>query len=499
MPHAPFDAAQRIAYSIADMRLLGESRMNQAHSQQSRQMAHLAAVWRLSGQPDAALSRIRLRGAEPVLPSSFAIGSAAQASIAASALAAAEVFRHRTGLAQDVEVDMRNAAIEFRAEQYLRVNGAPAPEFRDRLSRTFQCGDGRWVRIHANFPHHRDGVLRILGCGHDTAAVARKLMEWEAFRFEETACSAGLVVAAMRTFSEWDAHPQGLALSRLPLLSIERIGDAPPQPLPPASRPLSGVRVLDLTRVIAGPVCGRTLAGHGADVLLVTARHLPSIEPLVMETGLGKRACEIDLRSHAGQQAFRLLLQEADVLVQGYRPGGLDALGFGPEEAARIRPGIIYVSLSAYGPAGPWAERRGFDSLVQTASGFNDAEANAAGATVPTPLPAQALDRATGYLMAFAVMSALMRRAAEGGSWHVRASLEQTGLWLRGLGRIDDGWRIPDPSFEDIADLTETHESGFGPLTTIRHAARLSRTPFRWDLPAMPLGSHPPAWAGRPD
>jgi crotonobetainyl-CoA:carnitine CoA-transferase CaiB-like acyl-CoA transferase len=470
--------------------------MNQAPAEQSRQMKHLAAVWRLSGQPDVALSRMQLHGEEPVLPSSFAIGTAAQVSIAASALAAAEVFRHRTGLAQDIEVDMRNAAIEFRAEHYLRVNGAPAPEFRDKLSRTFQCGDGRWVRIHANFPHHRDGVLRILGCGHDAEAVARKLMAWEAFRFEETASAAGLVVAAMRTFSEWDAHPQGLALSSLPLLSIERIGDAPPQPLAPANRPLSGVRVLDLTRVLAGPVCGRTLAGHGADVLLVTAPHLPSIEPAVMETGLGKRACAIDLRGHAGQQAFRSLLREADVLVQGYRPGGLGDLGLGPEDAAGIRPGIIYVSLSAYGPAGPWAERRGFDSLVQTASGFNDAEANAAGASVPTPFPAQALDRATGYLMAFAIMSALMRRAAEGGSWHVRASLAQTGLWLRGLGRVEGGWRMPTPSFEDIADLTETHESGFGLLTTIRHAARLARTPFGWDLPAMPLGSHPPAWAG---
>lgn len=457
----------------------------------------LAALWRLSGQDNRALERVRLSGQEPALPSSFAVGTAAQASIAVSALAAAELHRQRTGSAQEIDVDMRHAAIEFRAEQYLRVNGAPAPEFRDRLTRTFQCGDGRWVRIHANFPHHRDGVLRLLQCSHDTDAVSRALRSWDAFRFEDAAAAAGMVVTAMRSFDEWDAHPQGQAVAGLPLLSIERIGDAPPQPLPPAARPLSGVRVLDLTRVIAGPVCGRTLAGHGADVLLVSAPHLPAIEPLVMETGLGKRACWLDLRDASGQQGFDALLRDADVLVQGYRPGGLGALGVDAETAAQRRPGLIYVSLCAYGNAGPWAARRGFDSLVQTASGFNHGEALAGGGTAPAPLPAQALDRATGYLMAYAVMAALMRRSREGGSWHVRLSLAQTGHWLRHLGRVEGGLKMPMPGFDDIADLTEQHASGFGMLTTIRHAARMSGTPVRWDLPAMPLGSHAPAWLAR--
>ncbi len=457
----------------------------------------LAALWKLSGERDAALECVRLTGQEPALPSSFAVGTAAQASIAVSALAAAELHGLRGGMPQQIDVDMRHAAIEFRAEQYLRVDGAPAPEFRDKLTRTFQCGDGRWVRIHANFPHHRDGVLRILGCRHDAGAVADALRSRDAFGFEQEAAAAGMVVTAMRSFDEWDAHPQGQAVAGLPLLSIERLGDAPPRPLPPAARPLSGVRVLDLTRVIAGPVCGRTLAGHGADVLLVSTPHLPSIEPLVMETGLGKRACWLDLRTLRDKQAFEALLGEADVLVQGYRPGALDALGLGPEAAARRRPGLVYVSLCAYGEAGPWAARRGFDSLVQTASGFNHAEAQAGGATEPAPLPAQALDRATGYLMAYAVMAALMRRSREGGSWHVRLSLAQTGHWLRGLGRIGDGLQAAMPAFNDIADLTGQHASGFGMLTVVRHAARMSGTPVRWDLPAMPLGSHAPAWLTR--
>ena len=457
----------------------------------------LAALWRLSGEDDSALALVRLLGQEPALPSSFAVGTAAQASIAVSALAAAALHRQRGGMAQQIEVDMRHAAIEFRAEQYLRVDGAPAPEFRDKLTRTFQCGDGRWVRIHANFPHHRDGVLRLLGCRHDTEAVSRALQSWDAFGFEDAAAAAGMVVTAMRSFDEWDAHPQGKAVAGLPLLSIERIGDAPPLPLPPAARPLSGVRVLDLTRVIAGPVCGRTLAGHGADVLLVTGPHLPSIEPLVMETGPGKRTCSLDLRSAPGRQALDALLGEADVLVQGYRPGGLDALGLDAASAARRRPGLVYVSLCAYGQAGQWAARRGFDSLVQTATGFNHAEAQAGDDSAPAPLPAQALDRATGYLMAYAVMVALMRRSREGGSWHVRLSLAQTGHWLRQLGRVAGGLQMAMPGFDDIADLTEQQASGFGMLTTIRHAARMSDTPVRWDLPSMPLGSHAPAWLAR--
>jgi hypothetical protein len=252
--------------------------------------------------------------------------------------------------------------------------------------------------------------------------------------------------------------------------------------------------VLDLTRVIAGPVCGRTLAGHGADVLLVTASHLPAIAGLVIATGAGKLACHLDLRAAADRETFRSLLRSADVLVQGYRPGALAALGFGADEAMALRPGIVCVSLSAYGHAGPWAGRRGYDSLVQTASGFNVAEAEAAGSDLPRPLPAQAIDWSTGYLMAAAVMAALARRATAGGSWHIRCSLAQTGRWLRSLGRIEGGTALADPTQDDVRDRTESLDSGFGRLTMIRPATRMSATPFGWTRPAMPLGSHAPAW-----
>ncbi|WP_420993271.1 CoA transferase [Cupriavidus sp. 30B13] len=463
-----------------------------------------AGLWQAAGLPAAALASLRLSGADPVLPSSFAVGTAAAASIGAAGLAAAALWQLRGGGAQQVAVDMRHAAAEFRSERYLRVDGAPAPEFRDKTGGLYRCGDGGWVRLHTNFPHHRDGVLRLLGCGPDPAAIGAALSKWEAEAFEIAAAEAGLVVAALRSFEAWDRHPQGQALRGLPPLTLERIGEAPAQPLPglpsprgEGARPLAGVRVLDFTRIIAGPVAGRTLAAHGADVLLVTAAHLPFIAPLVVDTGRGKRSCQLDLRDADDKRTLHKLLHGADMLVQGYRPQGLAELGVGPEAAARARPGIVYVTLSAYGHVGPWAGRRGFDSLVQTATGFNHAEAQAAGSAEPRPLPAQALDHAAGYLLALGAMAALYRRATEGGSWHVRVSLAQTGQWLRGLGRVEGGLRQPEQRFEDVSDLLQTLPSGFGELTAVSHAARLSRTPARWSLPAVPLGTHAPEWLPR--
>jgi crotonobetainyl-CoA:carnitine CoA-transferase CaiB-like acyl-CoA transferase len=453
----------------------------------------LGTIWTGLGHDPAALDRVDLTGAEPVLPSSFAVGTAMQASVAASALAAAEVWRARPGKTQRVGVDMRAAVIAARSERYLEIDGKPAPELWDKIAGAYRCSDGRYVRLHTNFPHHRDGVLKLLGCAYDKAAVAEVLKGWKAFDFEDAAAKANLVVAAMRTFDEWDAHPQGQAIGRLPLMSVERIGDAVPRAWPQGIRPLAGIKVLDLTRIIAGPVGTLTLAAHGADVMLVTSPNLPSVAPLVIDTGRGKLSAQIDLHDVRGRDSFAALLRNADIVVQGYRPGGLAALGFGPEDAARINPGIVYVSLCAYSHEGPWAGRRGFDSLVQTASGFNDAEAKAAGIDGPKPLPAQILDHASGYLIAYGAMTALKRQRAEGGSWHVRVSLAQTGRWLRSLGRID-GMSAPDPARGDVLDCLEDSLSGFGRLSAVRHPATMSETPPHWSRPSVPLGTHEPRW-----
>ncbi len=456
--------------------------------------AVLEHLWTGLGHDVAALGDVELTGREPVLPSSFAVGTAMQASVAASALAAAEVWKARTGKPQRVGVDMRHAAIAARSERYLTVDGGPAPELWDKIAGTYQCGDGRYVRLHTNFPHHRDGVLKLLGCAYDKVAVAEALKGWKAFDFEDAAAEVKLVVTAMRSFAEWDAHPQGAAIARLPLMSVERIGDAPARAWPQGDRPLAGIRALDLTRIIAGPVGTLTLAAHGADVMLVTSPKLPSVEPLVIDTGRGKLSSQLDLHDAKGRATFETLLREADVVVQGYRPGGLAALGFGADDAARIRPGIVYVSLSAYSHEGPWAGRRGFDSLVQTASGFNAAEAKAAGIDGPKPLPAQVLDHVSGYLIAFGAMTALLRQRRDGGSWHVRVSLAQTGSWLRSLGRINGGLSCHDPVLDDVRDCLEESASGFGTLSAVRHPATLSATPPRWTRPSVPLGTNPPRW-----
>ncbi len=454
----------------------------------------LTDIWSSAACPPAALDDVTLTGADPVLPSSFRVGAAAQATIAASALAAAELWRLRGGRRQGVAVDMRHAAVEFRSERYLRVDGGPPPGLWDDIAGVYRAGDGRWVRIHTNFPHHRAGILDLLQCEYSQDDVRRALGDWTGEAFETAAADRGLVATTMRAPEEWAAHPQSRALAALPLFTIEKIGDAPPDALPPGGRPLDGVRVLDLTRVIAGPVCGRTLAAHGADVMRVTAPHLPFMPPLVIDAGRGKLSTHIDLRADDGRQTLRGLLAEADLFVQGYRPGAMDGWGFSPEACAAHRPGIVYVSLSAYGHAGPWSDRRGFDSLVQTACGINHAEAAAAGVERPKALPCQALDHASGYLMAFAAMVALGRRCTEGGSWHVRVALARTARWFQELGRVEGGLGCAETTLEDIADLVEDHDSGFGRLTAVRHAAQLSETPAYWARPSMPLGSHDPVW-----
>lgn len=458
-------------------------------------MATLVGLWERTGLPAAALDQISLTGSDPILPSSFLVGTAAQASIAACGLAAAQLWQQRGGELQRVSVDMRHALAEFRSERYLRVNGGAAPELWDALAGLYRCADDQWVRLHTNFPHHRNGVVRLLECGNDRASVAQALRHWQAQEFEQAAADAGLVVAAARSFAEWDAHPQGIATAAQPLFTLTRIGDGPVLEMPAAARPLSGVRVLELARIIAAPVAGRTLAAHGADVMLVSAPHLPSVEPLVMDTGRGKQSCHIDLRQPTGQADLQRLLADADVFLQAYRPGGLADLGWGATDLAARKPGIVVASLSAYGTSGPWAARRGFDSLVQTASGLNLAEAAAFGTAEPRALPAQVLDHASGYLLALGIMAALYRRAHEGGSWQVDVSLAQTGHWLRTLGR-NARLDLPDTSFDEIGDLLDERPSGFGLLTTVTHAARLARTPARWTRPSVPLGTHAPAWGG---
>jgi crotonobetainyl-CoA:carnitine CoA-transferase CaiB-like acyl-CoA transferase len=454
----------------------------------------LSELWYLAGGDSSVLSAVTLTGTEPVLPSSFRVAAAAQASIAASALAAAEIWKQRSGEAQGVTVDMLHAVVECRSERYLRVDGKPPPPTWDPTAGIYRTRDQRYVRLHTNFKHHRAAVCNVLQCEPERDKIQAALMQWDGESFETAAYAGGAVVSLMRSHDEWSVTPHAKAMAALPTLTIEKIGEAPPKPWTKGDRPLSGVRVLDLSRVIAAPVAGRTLAAHGADVLLVYGPHLPAIPWLTIDTGRGKLSTFIELKSEEGRAQLRGLLAEADIFSQGFRPDAIAKLGFSPEEAAKINPGIVYVTLSAYGHAGPWAGRRGFDSLMQTSTGFNHAEAVAAGVEGPKELPAQMLDHATGYLMAFGAMMAKARQAREGGSWHVRVSLAQTGRWLWNLGRVMDGFKQPDIKSEAAEPFMEDAPSGFGALHAVKHSAILAKTPASWARPAVPLGTDKAEW-----
>ena len=457
----------------------------------------LARLWQYSRFPSAALAHVRLIGADPVLPSSFAVGTAAQTGVAAAALAAYELGHIRGQPRQDMSVDMTHAALE--CSGWFSLDGR-TPDIWDVFSGLYEVQDG-WVRVHANFAHHRAGALRLLGLRPETATRAdaeAALRCWKTQEFETAAAQAGLVVAAFRSFDAWDASAPGQVIAALPLMRFDKLGDAPPLSLPRlggSDLPLRGVRVLDLTRILAGPVCGRTLATHGADVMLVNAPHLPNIESIA-DTSRGKLSCHVDLQTGEGQASLNHLVQGSHVLVQGYRPGALAARGFDAQQLAQKRPGVVVVSLSAYSDEGPWGQRRGFDSLVQTAMGFNHAEMQAAAQNMPRALPMQILDFATGHLMAFAVAAALARQQQEGGSWHVRLSLAQTGQWLRGLGRVQHAFGLNKPAHESFL---ETSVSGFGTLRAYRHSAvvgggQAAAQPSSSRRPSMPPGSHPARW-----
>lgn len=453
----------------------------------------LERLWAQAGGDPAALGRLTLTGADPILPTDFKIGTAASAVIAATGLAATELWRLRTGREQSVAVDMRAAVAAFRSERYLRVDGHPPPDVRGAIFGFYRTGDGRWIQLHGAMPHHRDGIVRLLGCDGTREAAAAAVEKRKAEELEDALAAAGLPAAMVRSRAEWQAHAQGRAVAALPLFEIVKIGEAPPEPGGDGGRPLAGVRALDLTRVIAGPVCGRTLASYGADVMLVTGPQLANAPALVMDTGLGKLSASLDLRRAGDAERLRQLIRGCDVFCQAYRPGALARQGFAPDDVARLRPGVVYVTLSAYGHTGPWQGRRGFETLIQSATGMAHEQGLGAGTDCPQHLPAQVVDHGTGYLAAFGAMIALARRAREGGSYLVRVSLAQTGRWVDALGRVE-GRQTPELTLENVEDLLADADTAFGRLRHVVPAVRLSETPAFWSRPAAPLGTHAAAW-----
>ena len=455
-------------------------------------MKHLESIWNEFNLPDELLNQITLSG-RPGLASSFHVSQAAQTSIGLAAGAAELLYEVRSGERQSVHVSQRAAELE--CSGYFELDGK-FPGAWEKFSGLYPTKDGH-VRIHANFDHHRDGVLELLELG-DAATTSKKevataLQSWSAEAFESAAAERGLVVAKARTFAEWDTHAHALWMQDAPLIRVTQTIAGPVHDLSrirPDLRPLSGVKVLDLTRILAGPMCGRTLAGYGADVMLINSPHLPNIAHIV-DTSRGKRSAHLDLGEKSDRAVLEELVREADVFVQGYRPGALANLGLSPKRLNEINPTLVSVSLSAYGHSGPWGGRRGFDSIVQTAAGFNRAEAEAAGSDEPKPMPVQILDYASGFLMAFGAQLGLYRRMTQGGSWHVEVSLLQTAHWLRDMGRRKDGFDVP--KFE-YRDAIQRYPCAEGELKGMPHGAEFERTPVTWQRRSASPGTDAPLW-----
>jgi crotonobetainyl-CoA:carnitine CoA-transferase CaiB-like acyl-CoA transferase len=440
---------------------------------------------------------------DPILPTSFRIGETAAAALGATGLAVSDLWELRTGRKQDVAVDTRQATASLRSGHYMKMDGAPVSTERNTVMGTYPAKNGRWSYLHCNFPNHREAALKVLGVPEDREAVKQAVAKWDALELEEAIIAAKGAGGMVRTMDEWAKHPQAAAIASLPMFEIVKIGESAPEKLPDGDRPLSGVRVLDLTRVLAGPTCARTLAEHGADVLKITGKHLPNLGYQEYDTGHGKLSAHLDLRAPRDVEILRGLVRDADVFSQGYRPGTLGDRGFSPETLARLRPGIVVASLCAFSHVGPWAARRGFDTVVQTVSGITLRQGGLFPGAEPGPqfYPVSAIDYLTGYLMAFGAMVALARRAREGGSWLVRISLAQTGRWLTGRGEVPESQLKDEPkelTADELARWSMTSDTPVGRLHHLAPVVKMSETPARWARVTVPLGHHEPVWPARP-
>ena len=441
-------------------------------------------------------------GTDPLLPTSFRITDTSTAALGAVGLAVSDLWESRTGRRQEVTVDARRATASLRSGKYMHMDDSHVSTERNTVMGVYPTKDGRWSYLHCNFPNHRAAALSVLGVSEDRDAVTKAVATWNAQDLEEAIIAAKGAGGMVRTIEEWAKHPQAAAIGSLPLMEIVKIGEAPPEALPEGNRPLSGVRVLDLTRVLAGPTCARTLAEHGSDVMKITAGHLPNIGYQEYDTGHGKLNAQLDLRDDSALETLRGLVRQTDVFSQGYRPGTLGGRGLSPEELAELRPGIVYISLSAFSHEGPWASRRGFDTVVQTVSGITSRQGDLFPGATPGPqfYPVSAIDYLTGYLMAFGGMVALNKRVHEGGSWLVRISLAQVGRWLVSQGEIPESQLQNVPAEftpEEVASWSTVSDTPMGKLGHLGPVLGLSETPTRWARPSVPLGHHDPVWPER--
>ncbi|CAO2651493.1 Nn.00g040630.m01.CDS01 [Neocucurbitaria sp. VM-36] len=464
----------------------------------------VAYIWGTLALPGEALKSLDLPRDAEYYPSSFKIDHIAQSTIALSALAAALLWSIRDqSPVSKVTVPAEHASIEFISERLYVLNGKPAPSSWGTLGGLHKTADG-YVRMHDSFPNHRDNALKILGLGNEASRedVANKMLGWESVELEAEAFRNGAVIAALRSFDQWDVMPQAKAVAGVPIL-LKQVRRSKPflRTIPRSmtdNKCLRGIRVIEMSRVIAAPVAGKTLAAHGADVIWITSPTLPDLPGLDIDLSRGKRTVQLDIKKPDEKAKLHDLLRTADVFIQSFRPGSLDAQGLSVKELIDANPNLIIASLSAYGPDGPWSQYRGFDSLVQTCSGINVADAERFGAReAARVLPCQAFDHGAGYLLATGIIAALYKRETEGGAYEIKVSLAGVMKYLRSLGQYagKTGFEKKTPKEpKTLLAYMETRESGFGELEAVRHAAEIAGLEVGWEIMPKPLGSDAPVW-----
>ncbi|MRW94573.1 acyl-CoA transferase [Duganella sp. FT80W] len=448
----------------------------------------LRAAWSALDLPITAIDAVRWTG-EGELPSYFPTTGLAAASVAAAALAVRELITAQGGAPASVTVDQRLASMWF--SWSIHPVGWERPPLWDAVAGDYATADG-WIRLHTNAPHHRTAALAVLGCAAEREAVAQAVSAWRGQELEDAIIAQSGCAAMMRSMAEWNTHPQGQSVANEPLIAFSETSLAVARPWAWTSdRPLAGLKVLDLTRVLAGPVATRFLAGYGADVLRIDPPTWS--EPgVIPEVTLGKRCARLDLTRPEDRAIFESLLAQADILVHGYRPAALERLGYGEQYRRQLNPTLIDVALNAYGWTGPWFGRRGFDSLVQMSSGIAHHGMQQQGADKPVPLPVQALDHATGYLIAAAVVRALIARVNQGRTLQARLSLARTAKLL-----IDAPAARPAPALAATSDADyapQLEQTEWGPARRYRSPAIIEGTPMHWPRPASSLGSATASW-----
>jgi crotonobetainyl-CoA:carnitine CoA-transferase CaiB-like acyl-CoA transferase len=440
---------------------------------------------------DDAGGRVAIIGQDPAIDSPHRLGGAMAVAAAAQGTALAALCRVQGAEGQDVTVDVRRAAHAVHPSRYLKQNGYPIGfdfTFPEPGNGYFRTADGRWVYLVSTRPNLRNGLLELLNCANEKEAITRAVRTWEGAALEDACAQRGLPVSLVRSPAEWRAHPHAQALLRQPVIDITRIGDSAPSLLQRGERPLSGLRVLDLSHILAGPGLARTLAEHDADVLRISAPRQTDPLNFMLDTGFGKRAAFLDFDQPADVERGLALAGEADVVVQSYSPGSLARRGLTLEAMAERNPGLIYVSLSCFGECGgPWSERVGFDHNSQSTTGISWVEGGADSPRLPpTTLVA---DYITAYLGTAGVLTALQRRTREGGSYHVKVSLARTCMWIQDMGYIEN-----EAPVSPLTPKTLEIDGPFGNLEYLAPFTEFSKTPARWTSPPLPLGASSAQW-----